>query len=70
MGAPAEEFLDQLVTWRELGHAFCVHREDYERYESLPEWARATLEACLAILDSARGPRSNERPRHRQNGNP
>jgi deoxyribodipyrimidine photo-lyase len=41
----AEAFLDQLVTWRELGYNFCVTRNDYDRYASLPEWARATLEA-------------------------
>ena len=38
-----EAFLDQLVTWRELGHVFARHRPDYDRYESLPDWARATL---------------------------
>jgi hypothetical protein len=37
-------FLDELVTWRELGFNFCAHRDDYDQYESLPEWARATLE--------------------------
>ena len=41
---PAEEFLDQLATWRELGFNFCALRPDYDRYESLPAWARATLE--------------------------
>jgi deoxyribodipyrimidine photo-lyase len=41
----AEAFLDELVTWRELGFNTCAHREDYDRYESLPDWARATLEA-------------------------
>jgi len=40
---PAESFLDQLVTWRELGFNCCVHRPDYDRYASLPEWARRTL---------------------------
>jgi len=40
----AEGFLEQLVTWRELGYAFAHHRADHDRYESLPEWARATLE--------------------------
>ena len=44
MGAAAESFLDQLVTWRELGFNFCAHRDDYDRFESLPEWAQATLE--------------------------
>src|SRR5262249_50472750 len=45
MSAPSEEFLEQLVTWRELGYVFCAHRADHDRYESLPAWARATLEA-------------------------
>jgi len=44
MSAPAEAFVDQLVTWRELGFNMCAHRDDYDRYESLPDWARATLE--------------------------
>jgi deoxyribodipyrimidine photo-lyase len=44
MSAPAEAFLDQLVTWRELGFNFASKRDDGERYESLPPWARATLE--------------------------
>ncbi len=41
----AGEFLDQIVTWRELGYNMCVHRADYDRYESLPDWARRTLAA-------------------------
>jgi deoxyribodipyrimidine photo-lyase len=44
MSAPAEAFLDQLVTWRELGFNACAHVEGYDTYEALPEWARATLE--------------------------
>lgn len=44
MSQNAEAWLDQLVTWRELGFNFCFHRRDYDRYESLPDWARATLE--------------------------
>lgn len=44
MSAPAEAFLDELITWRELGYVFCFHRSnDYDRYDSLPEWARTTL---------------------------
>jgi deoxyribodipyrimidine photo-lyase len=43
--APVEAFLDEFVTWREVGYAFCFHRPDYEQYESLPSWARATLDA-------------------------
>jgi deoxyribodipyrimidine photo-lyase len=43
MSETAEAFLDQLVTWRELGFGFCFHRPDYARYASLPDWARRTL---------------------------
>ncbi len=43
MGAGAEAFLDQLITWRELGFAACQHSQDYARYAGLPEWAKATL---------------------------
>lgn len=45
MSQPSESFLDELVTWRELGYNFCSQRADYDRYESLPAWSRATLEA-------------------------
>jgi len=31
----SEGFLDQLVTWRELGFNMCWQRDDYDRYESL-----------------------------------
>ncbi|MDZ7265999.1 MAG: deoxyribodipyrimidine photolyase [candidate division KSB1 bacterium] len=40
----AEAFLDELITWRELGYNFCCLREDYDQYESLPAWARASLD--------------------------
>jgi deoxyribodipyrimidine photo-lyase len=43
--AAAESFLDELITWREIGYNMCHLRADYDRYESLPSWARATLEA-------------------------
>jgi deoxyribodipyrimidine photo-lyase len=43
MSPNAEGFLDELVTWREAGYNFAAHRADYDRYESLPEWARKTL---------------------------
>jgi deoxyribodipyrimidine photo-lyase len=40
----SEAFVDQLVTWRELGYNFSFQRpDDYQRYSSLPEWARKTL---------------------------
>ncbi|MCA9720258.1 MAG: deoxyribodipyrimidine photolyase [Myxococcales bacterium] len=45
MSSEAESFLDELVTWRELGYVFCDQRpRDYDRYASLPSWARQTLE--------------------------
>jgi deoxyribodipyrimidine photo-lyase len=43
MSESAEAFLDQCITWRELGFHFCHHRRDHDRYESLPEWAQQTL---------------------------
>ena len=39
----ARAFLDELVTWRELGFNMCSQRDDYDRYESLPAWAQQTL---------------------------
>lgn len=43
--ANAEGFLDQLITWRELGFNMCALRpDDYDQYSSLPAWARATLD--------------------------
>jgi deoxyribodipyrimidine photo-lyase len=43
--AAAESFLDELITWREIGINMCHLRDDHDRYESLPAWARETLEA-------------------------
>lgn len=39
----AEGFLDELITWREVGFNAAVFRPDYDRYHSLPDWARASL---------------------------
>lgn len=39
----AEAFLDQLITWRELGYNMTAQRDDYDQYESLPAWAQRTL---------------------------
>jgi deoxyribodipyrimidine photo-lyase len=40
----AEAFLDQVVTWRELGFNACAtDPEGYDRFESLPDWAQRTL---------------------------
>jgi deoxyribodipyrimidine photo-lyase len=43
MSAAAESFLDEIVTWREIGFNFCARRGDYDRFDSLPDWARKTL---------------------------
>ncbi len=45
MGENAEAFLDELVTWRELGFNYTHQRSDYEDFVSLPQWAQATLQA-------------------------
>jgi len=39
----AEAWLDEFVTWRELGYNMSSHRDDYDQFESLPDWAQATL---------------------------
>lgn len=43
MSDAAESFLDELVTWRELGFNLCWQRTDHGDYASLPAWAQATL---------------------------
>jgi deoxyribodipyrimidine photo-lyase len=43
MSSEAEAFLDQLVTWRELGFNLASQREDHASFASLPAWARETL---------------------------
>jgi deoxyribodipyrimidine photo-lyase len=44
----AEAFLDQLVTWRELGFNTSTRLPGSDRYESLPAWALSTLEKHAA----------------------
>lgn len=44
MSEHAEGFLDELITWRELGYNMCANRTDYDQYESLPDWAKDTIE--------------------------
>jgi deoxyribodipyrimidine photo-lyase len=45
VGADADAFLDQVLTWRELGYNFTSKRDDHDLIESLPQWALATLDA-------------------------
>jgi deoxyribodipyrimidine photo-lyase len=48
VGESAEAFLDQLVTWRELGYNMAWRIPGYDAYASLPHWARETLTAHAA----------------------
>jgi deoxyribodipyrimidine photo-lyase len=45
LSATSEAFLDELVTFRELALNTAATMADFDRYEALPAWARATLEA-------------------------
>lgn len=38
-----ESFLDQIITWRELGFNNAYHNENHNKFESIPEWAKKTL---------------------------
>jgi deoxyribodipyrimidine photo-lyase len=63
MGDNAEAFIDQLLTWREIGFNQCWRDPKYDRFESLPEWAKRTLQEhekdtrpwlyCLEQFESA-----------------
>ena len=44
MSSPAEAFIDQVITWRELAFNCCAYQDGYDRYESLPQWSRSALE--------------------------
>lgn len=39
-----ESFLDEVITWREVGFHFAHHVDNYDEFESLPNWARTTME--------------------------
>ncbi|MCH8558302.1 MAG: hypothetical protein LAT84_10780 [Balneolia bacterium] len=39
-----EAYLDEVITWREVGFHFAHHTPDYDKFESLPDWAQETLE--------------------------
>ena len=45
VSAAAESFLDEFVTWREIGYNSSTARpDDYASYDSLPDWARQSLD--------------------------
>ncbi len=39
-----DSFLDEVITWREVGFHYAYHRSDYNKYDSLPDWAKKTLD--------------------------
>jgi deoxyribodipyrimidine photo-lyase len=39
----SESFLDQIITWRELGFNFANFRRDHNSLDSIPSWAMKTL---------------------------
>ncbi|MEN3337114.1 MAG: deoxyribodipyrimidine photo-lyase, partial [Acidobacteriota bacterium] len=47
VSASAEMFLDQLLVWRELAFNGCAWTPAFAAYDTLPAWARQTLEAHL-----------------------
>ena len=44
-GKGAEKWLDELLIWRELAHAWCAFQADVHSVDVLPEWALETLRA-------------------------
>ncbi len=44
MSEPAESFMDELITWRELGYNMCWQTDNYDKLESLPDWALKTIQ--------------------------
>ncbi|MEX0945162.1 MAG: hypothetical protein WDZ38_05755 [Balneolaceae bacterium] len=38
-----DAFLDEVITWREVGFHFAHHRDDYDQLNSLPDWALQTI---------------------------
>lgn len=44
LSVSVEAFLDQLLTWREIGFNQCFLDRHYDSYRSLPAWVRASLQ--------------------------
>ena len=44
LSAPAEAYLDQLVTWRELGFNMSSHHPGHKQLDALPAWAQRTID--------------------------
>src|SRR5690606_11938256 len=43
MSTNGEAFMDELVTWRELGYQYCHKHENYAEFDTLPAFAHETL---------------------------
>jgi deoxyribodipyrimidine photo-lyase len=39
-----EGFLDEFITWREIGFNMSAHTDNYEEFDSLPDWVKTTLD--------------------------
>lgn len=37
-------YLDEVITWREVGFHFAFHRDDYDQLKSLPDWVQKTMD--------------------------
>lgn len=38
-----DSFLDEVITWREVGFHYAHHRPDYDQLDSLPDWVQKTM---------------------------
>ena len=47
LSEPVESFLDQIITWRELGFNFAYNREDHATVETIPNWAKLSMKEHL-----------------------
>ena len=67
-GRGPEKFLDELLIWRELAHAWCSHQSNLHSLEVLPDWAVESLEDHVHDPRPRRyslertGPRAHRRP--------
>lgn len=43
-GDGAHKFLDELLTWRELAHLWCLHTARHDDLSAIPAWARESLQ--------------------------
>jgi photolyase PhrII len=55
-GEGAEKYLDELLVWRELAHAFCVHNPNRDTVQAIPPWALETLREHMGGGEGGRSP--------------